>query len=40
MNEVYENYVKTVMSPFYRVGLEIKSPAFRARVTAAGRKWL
>ncbi|OJJ85067.1 TRAPP subunit TRS20 [Aspergillus glaucus CBS 516.65] len=40
MNEVYENYVKTVMSPFYRVGLEIKSPVFRARVTAAGRKWL
>lgn len=40
MNEVYENYVKTVMSPFYRQGLEIKSPVFRARVTAAGRKWL
>ncbi|KAB8231790.1 Trafficking protein particle complex subunit 2 [Aspergillus alliaceus] len=40
MNEVYENYVKTVMSPFYRQGLEIKSPVFRSRVTAAGRKWL
>lgn len=40
MNEVYENYVKTVMSPFYHQGLEIKSPVFRARVTAAGRKWL
>lgn len=40
MNEVYENYVKTVMSPFYRQGLEIKSPVFRTRVTAAGRKWL
>ncbi|KAE8163051.1 Sedlin [Aspergillus tamarii] len=40
MNEVYENYVKTVMSPFYRQGMEIKSPVFRSRVTAAGRKWL
>lgn len=40
MNEVYENYVKTVMSPFYRQGVEIKSPVFRARVAAAGRKWL
>ncbi|KAE8334994.1 hypothetical protein BDV24DRAFT_144715 [Aspergillus arachidicola] len=40
MNEIYENYVKTVMSPFYRQGMEIKSPVFRSRVTAAGRKWL
>ncbi|GES66231.1 Trafficking protein particle complex subunit 2/Sedlin [Aspergillus terreus] len=40
MNEVYENYVKTVMSPFYRQGMEIKSPVFRAKVSAAGRKWL
>ncbi|BCS02552.1 TRAPP subunit TRS20 [Aspergillus luchuensis] len=40
MTEVYENYVKTVMSPFYRQGMEIKSPVFRGRVTAAGRKWL
>ncbi|KAI9927651.1 hypothetical protein ASPWEDRAFT_162693 [Aspergillus wentii DTO 134E9] len=40
MNEVYENYVKTVMSPFYRQGLEIRSPVFRSKVTAAGRKWL
>ena len=40
MNEVYENYVKTVMNPFYRQGLEIKSPIFRARVAAAGKKWL
>ncbi|KAB8079041.1 Sedlin [Aspergillus leporis] len=40
MNEVYENYVKTVMSPFYKQGMEIKSPVFRSRVTAAGRKWL
>ncbi|KAI9370577.1 Sedlin [Aspergillus egyptiacus] len=40
MNEVYENYVKTVMSPFYRRGMEIRSPVFRGKVAAAGRKWL
>jgi hypothetical protein len=40
MNEVYENWVKTVMSPFYQRGAEITSPVFRARVLAAGRKWL
>lgn len=40
MNEVYENFVKTVMSPFYRQGMEIRSPVFRGKVTAAGRKWL
>ncbi|PLB33958.1 TRAPP subunit TRS20, partial [Aspergillus candidus] len=40
MSEVYENYVKTVMSPFYRQGMEITSPVFRGRVTAAGKKWL
>lgn len=40
MNEVYENYVKTIMSPFYRQGMEIRSPVFRTKVTAAGRKWL
>ncbi|PGH08957.1 hypothetical protein GX51_01014 [Blastomyces parvus] len=40
MNEVYENWVKTVMSPFYRQGMEITSPVFRGRVAAAGRKWL
>jgi trafficking protein particle complex subunit 2 len=40
MNEVYENWVKTVMSPFYRQGIEIRSPMFRSRVVAAGRKWL
>lgn len=40
LNEVYENYVKTVMSPFYKQGTEIRSPVFRSRVAAAGRKWL
>ncbi|KAK1756228.1 transport protein particle 20 kDa subunit [Echria macrotheca] len=39
-NEVYENYVKAVMSPFYKLNMEIKSPVFRARVAAAGRKYL
>ncbi|EEH22488.1 hypothetical protein PABG_04699 [Paracoccidioides brasiliensis Pb03] len=40
MNEVYENWVKAVMSPFYRRGMEITSPVFRGKVAAAGRKWL
>lgn len=38
--EVYENYVKAIMSPFYRVNMEIRSPVFRSRVAAAGRKYL
>ncbi|KAM7219866.1 transport protein particle 20 kDa subunit [Rhypophila decipiens] len=38
--EVYENYVKAVMSPFYKVNMEIKSPVFKNRVAAAGRKYL
>jgi len=38
--EVHENYVKAIMSPFYKVNMEIKSPVFRARVAAAGRKYL
>ncbi|OJJ58813.1 hypothetical protein ASPSYDRAFT_89542 [Aspergillus sydowii CBS 593.65] len=40
MTEVYENYVKTVMSPFYKRGMEIRSPVFRSKVSTAGRKWL
>jgi hypothetical protein len=39
-NEVYDNYVKAIMSPFYKVNMEIRSPVFRARVAAAGRKYL
>jgi hypothetical protein len=39
-SEVYENYVKAIMSPFYKVNMEIRSPVFRQRVTAAGRKYL
>jgi len=38
--DVYENWVKTVMSPFYTVNAEVKSPVFRQRVAAAGRKYL
>jgi len=37
---VYENWVKTIMSPFYQVNMEIKSPVFRGRVAAAGKKYL
>lgn len=39
-NEVYDNYVKAIMSPFYKVNMEIRSPVFRQRVAAAGRKYL
>jgi hypothetical protein len=39
-NEVYENYLKAIMSPFYKVNMEIRSPYFRQRVAAAGKKYL
>lgn len=38
--EVYESWVKAIMSPFYKVNMEIKSPVFRSRVAAAGKKYL
>jgi len=38
--EVYENWIKANMSPFYKVNMEIKSLVFRNRVAAAGRKYL
>ncbi|KAH8194864.1 hypothetical protein TruAng_010976 [Truncatella angustata] len=38
--EVYENWVKASMSPFYRLNQEITSPVFRQRIAAAGRKYL
>jgi hypothetical protein len=40
--DVYENWVKTVMSPFFAVGNGevVKSPVFRARVAAAAKKYL
>jgi hypothetical protein len=37
---VYENWVKTIMNPFYQVNMEVKSPVFRGRVAAAGKKYL
>ncbi|KAF4123105.1 trafficking protein particle complex subunit 2 [Geosmithia morbida] len=38
--EVYETWVKAVMSPFYKANAEVRSPVFRMRVAAAGRKYL
>ena len=38
--EVYDAWVKAVMNPFYRVNMEIRSPVFRQRVAASGRKYL
>jgi hypothetical protein len=40
--EVYEAWVKTVMSPFFRAdgAGEVRSPVFRGRVIGAGRKYL
>jgi hypothetical protein len=38
--EVYENWVKSIMSPFYQVNMPVRSPIFKARVAAAGRKYL
>lgn len=38
--EVYDNWVKTIMNPFYQVNMEVKSPVFRGRVAAAGKKYL
>lgn len=37
MNEVYENYVKTAMNPFYRQGMEIRSPCFGRGLWPRGR---
>ncbi|ATY67399.1 trafficking protein particle complex subunit 2, putative [Cordyceps militaris CM01] len=38
--EVYDNWVKAIMNPFYKQNMEVRSPVFRARVAAAGRKYL
>jgi len=38
--EVYENWVKAVMNPFYKNNSVVGSPVFRQRVAAAGRKYL
>jgi trafficking protein particle complex subunit 2 len=39
-NDVYDNWIKSIMSPFWRVDMPIRSPVFRARVAAAGKKYL
>lgn len=38
--EVYDSWVKAIMNPFYKVNMEVQSSVFRARVAAAGRKYL
>jgi trafficking protein particle complex subunit 2 len=38
--EVYDNWVKAIMSPFYKANMEVTSPIFKSRVAAAGRKYL
>ncbi|KZF21620.1 trafficking protein-like protein particle complex subunit 2 [Xylona heveae TC161] len=38
--DVYEIWVKTLMNPFYHIDMEVRSPVFRSRVVAAGRKYL
>ncbi|KAI9767912.1 MAG: TRAPP subunit [Geoglossum simile] len=38
--DVYEVWVKTLMNPFYEPDRQVRSPVFRARVTAAGKKYL
>ncbi|KAF2768354.1 Sedlin [Teratosphaeria nubilosa] len=40
MLEVYEAWVKCVMNPFYAPNMLVTSPIFRAKVGAAGRKYL
>lgn len=38
--EVYDAWMKTLMSPFYRVDMPIRSPVFRQRIVGAGKKYL
>ncbi|KAI1006029.1 hypothetical protein K3495_g2190 [Podosphaera aphanis] len=38
--DIYENWVKVIMNPFYQVNMEVRSPIFKARVAAAGKKYL
>lgn len=40
MSEVYELYVKTLMSPFYKVDMPIRSPVFDGKVKTLARKYL
>lgn len=38
--DVFENWVKTTMNPFYKIDMEIRSPEFRQRVAVAAKKLL
>ena len=38
--EVYEVWVKAIMNPFQGIDKTLSSPAFRARVLTAGKKFL
>ena len=39
-SETYELYVKALMSPFYRVDMEVRSKVFDGRVRGVGKKYL
>jgi len=38
--EVYDNWVKTIMNPFYQLNMPVRSPVFRVRVAGAAKKYL
>jgi hypothetical protein len=38
--ECYDVWVKTLMNPFYETDMVVRSPKFRERVAAAGRRYL
>ncbi|TKA53800.1 hypothetical protein B0A49_12526 [Cryomyces minteri] len=38
--EVYDAWVKNLMNPFYLLNAPVRSPVFRGRVMAAGKKYL
>ena len=38
--QVYENWIKCIMNPFYQVNQVVTSPIFRSRVAAAAKKYL
>jgi hypothetical protein len=38
--DVYENWIKVIMNPFYTVNMAVKSPVFRQRIAAAAKKYL
>lgn len=40
MLEIYEAWVKCIMSPFYIINQPVTSPVFRGRVAAAAKKYL